>query len=226
MSTCCDHSDHLLNTKANLTVALAGNPNSGKTTIFNALTGLRQHVGNYPGVTVEKKTGRCKLEAGVRADVIDLPGTYSLISRSPDETVAMEVLRGLRKDTPRPDVVVVVVDASNLQRNLYLVSQLIEMGRPMVVALNMMDVAQRRGIHISPERLQKQLGVPVIPVVGHKKHGIAELKKAITIAVIAPMPDWPLPEAMKEELMLVGGGLAILDSDDSPSSVAATPASP
>src|SRR5438034_8886584 len=214
MASCCDHSEKLFHTKANLTVALYGNPNSGKTTIFNALTGLRQHVANYPGVTVEKKTGRCKLEGGIRADVIDLPGTYSLISRSPDETVAMEVLRGLRKDTTRPDVVVVVVDASNLQRNLYLVSQLIEMGRPMVVALNMMDVARRRGIHISPERLQKQLGVPVIPVVGHKKQGIAELKKAITIAVIAPMPDWPLPEAMKEELMLVGGGLAILDSED------------
>src|SRR5205809_301813 len=138
----------------------------------------------------------------------------------------MEVLRGLRKDTPRPDVVVVVVDASNLQRNLYLVSQLIEMGRPMVVALNMMDVAQRRGIHISPERLQKQLGVPVIPVVGHKKQGIAELKKAITIAVIAPMPDWPLPEAMKEELLVVGGALSILDSVDGvadPVTASATP---
>src|SRR5204863_3677042 len=144
----------------------------------------------------------------------------------PDETVAMDVLGGLRSDTPRPAVVVVVVDASNVQRNLYLVSQLIEMGRPMVVALNMMDVARRRGIHISPERLQKQLGVPVIPVVGHKKQGIAELKKAITIAAIAPMPDWPLPEAMKEELMLVGGGLAILDSVDAvadPVTASATP---
>src|SRR5216110_3238559 len=113
MSTCCDTIPDRSPT-ANLVVALAGNPNSGKTTIFNALTGLRQKVANYPGVTVEKKTGRCKLEGGVRADVIDLPGTYSLISRSPDETVAMEVLRGLRHDTPRPDVVVVVVDASNL----------------------------------------------------------------------------------------------------------------
>src|SRR3989440_5474043 len=185
MSTCCDHSDHLLNTKANLTVALAGNPNSGKTTIFNALTGLRQHVANYPGVTVEKKTGRCKLEGGIRADVIDLPGTYSLISRSPDETVAMEVLRGLRRDTPRPDVVVVVVDASNLQRNLYLVSQLIEMGRPMVVALNMMDVAQRRGIRVSAKVLSEQIGVPVVPIVGHKRKGIDELKAAIEKAAVA-----------------------------------------
>src|SRR5437016_14080673 len=97
-----------------LIVALAGNPNSGKTTIFNALTGLRQKVANYPGVTVEKKTGRCRLPDGRRADVIDLPGTYSLISRSPDEQVAMEVLRGHRTVTPAPDVVIVVVDDSNL----------------------------------------------------------------------------------------------------------------
>ncbi len=196
-----------------ITVALAGNPNSGKTTIFNALTGLRQKVANYPGVTVEKKTGRCKAEGGHWLDVVDLPGTYSLISRSPDEQVAMEVLRGLRKDTPPPDVVVVVVDASNLQRNLYLVSQLIELGRPMVVALNMMDVADRRGLHVSPETLQKELGVPVIPVVGHKRSGIKELKAAIARAAVAPMPDWPIPDAMKDELLIVGGGLAIIDSE-------------
>src|SRR5205814_6826116 len=103
-----------------LTVALAGNPNSGKTTLFNALTGLRQKVANYPGVTVEKKTGKCKLSAGRWINIIDLPGTYSLISRSPDELIAMDVLRGLRSDTPAPDIVIVVVDASNLQRNLYL----------------------------------------------------------------------------------------------------------
>ena len=197
--------------KATLTLALAGNPNCGKTTIFNALTGLRQKVANYPGVTVEKKTGRCKLPGGAWANVIDLPGTYSLISRSPDEQVAMEVLRGLRKDTPAPDAVIVVVDASNLQRNLYLVSQLVELGRPMVVALNMMDVAERRGLHISPEKLERELGVPVVPVVGHKRKGIDDLKAAVAKAAVAPMPDWPLPEAMKEEVLVVGGGLAILD---------------
>jgi ferrous iron transport protein B len=196
--------------KRDLIIALAGNPNSGKTTIFNALTGLRQKVANYPGVTVEKKTGRCKLPDGVVARVIDLPGTYSLISRSPDEHVAMEVLRGLRSDTPAPDVVIVVVDASNLQRNLYLVSQLIELGRPLVVALNMVDIAKRRGIDISPERLEKQLGVPVVPVVGYKRIGIDDLKKAVARAAVAPLPDWQLPPAMHEELMLVGGGLAIL----------------
>ncbi|MDB5289010.1 MAG: ferrous iron transporter FeoB, partial [Phycisphaerales bacterium] len=207
-SSCCDHPlDSASTTPGTLTVALAGNPNSGKTTLFNALTGLRQKVANYPGVTVEKKTGRCKLPDGRRADIIDLPGTYSLVSRSPDEHVAMEVLRGLRADTKAPDVVVVVVDASNLQRNLYLVSQLVELGRPLVVALNMMDIATRRGLHVSPENLQKDLGVPVIPVVGYKRKGIAELKAAILQAAVAPLPDWPLPDAMKEELLLVGGGL-------------------
>src|SRR5256714_14371552 len=124
MSSCCNTPESKHADATELTVALAGNPNSGKTTIFNALTGLRQKVANSPGVTVEKKTGRCKLPGNRRATVIDLPGTYSLISRSPDEQVAMEVLRGLREGTPPPDVVIVVVDASNLQRNLYLVSQL------------------------------------------------------------------------------------------------------
>src|SRR5215208_7578979 len=205
MSTCCDTTADTPSGSATLTIALAGNPNCGKTTIFNALTGLRQKVANYPGVTVEKKTGRCKLPDGRRANVIDLPGTYSLISRSPDEQVAMEVLRGLRADTPAPDAVIVVVDASNLQRNLYLVSQLIELGRPMVVALNMTDVAERRGIRVSAEALQKELGVPVVPIVGHKRRGIRELKEAILRASVAPMPTWPLPEAMKEELLLVGG---------------------
>jgi ferrous iron transport protein B len=213
MSSCCSPTSDRGSRKKLATVALAGNPNSGKTTIFNALTGLRQKVANYPGVTVEKKTGQCKLPDGTRVDVIDLPGTYSLISRSPDEHVAMEVLRGLREDTPAPDVVVVVVDASNLQRNLYLVSQLIELGRPMVVALNMTDIAERRGQPIDAAKLQELLGVPVVPVVGHKGTGISNLKFEISNARVAPMPDWPLPDAMKEELMLVGGGLAILDSN-------------
>src|SRR5438067_10560565 len=198
MSTCCDTTSDRTPT-GTLTLALAGNPNSGKTTIFNALTGLRQKVANYPGVTVEKKTGRCKLAADRWANVIDLPGTYSLISRSPDEQVAMEVLRGLRPDTPAPDAVIVVVDASNLQRNLYLVSQLIELGRPMVVALNMMDVAARRGIDVSPQLLEKELGVPVMPIVGHKREGIEQLKTAIANAKVAPLPDFPLPAPFKDE---------------------------
>lgn len=213
MSSCCEQATRPAGGSAVLTIALAGNPNSGKTTIFNGLTGLRQKVANYPGVTVERKTGRSKLPDGRWVNIIDLPGTYSLISRSPDEVVAMEVLRGLRADTPEPDLVVVVVDASNLQRNLYLVSQLIELGRPMVVALNMMDIAERRGMHVSAEALARELGVPVIPMVGHKRKGIQDLKEAIARAKVAPMPDWPLPQAMKEELAVVGGGLAILDHE-------------
>lgn len=209
MSSCCKVESQPISSGQVLTVALAGNPNSGKTTIFNALTGLRQKVANYPGVTVEKKSGRCRLPDGAFANIVDLPGTYSLISRSPDEQVAMEVLRGMRSDTAPPDVVIVVVDASNLQRNLYLVSQLIELGRPLVVALNMMDIAQRRGLSISPQRLEKQLGVPVIPVVGYKRQGIDLLKQAILRAQAAPMPDWPLPQEMREEVALVGGAVAI-----------------
>jgi ferrous iron transport protein B len=216
MALCCDTAPDSAVGHGTLTIALAGNPNSGKTTLFNALTGLRQKVANYPGVTVEKKTGRCKLPDGSWAQIVDLPGTYSLISRSPDELVAMEVLRGLRSDVPTPDVVIVVVDASNLQRNLYLVSQLIELGRPLVVALNMMDVAQRRGQPVSPENLSKTLGVPVVPIVGHKRKGVNELKQAIRRAAVAPLPDFALPEAMKEELLLLGGGLAIIDSETEP----------
>src|SRR3954447_25432674 len=122
MSTCCDTTlDHATPTPGTLTVALAGNPNSGKTTIFNGLTGLRQKVANYPGVTVEKKTGRCTLPDGRRVEVVDLPGTYSLISRSPDEPGAMEGLRGLGGGPKAPDGGVVVRDASNLEGNLFLV---------------------------------------------------------------------------------------------------------
>jgi ferrous iron transport protein B len=216
MAICCDNAVEKPSGTGTLTIALAGNPNSGKTTLFNALTGLRQKVANYPGVTVEKKTGRCKMPDGSWANVIDLPGTYSLISRSPDELVAMEVLRGLRADAKTPDVVIVVVDASNLQRNLYLVSQLIELGRPLVVALNMMDIAERRGQPVSAENLSKTLGVPVIPIVGHKRKGIKELKEAIGRAAVAPLPDFALPDAMKEELLLLGGGLAIIDSEEQP----------
>ena len=215
MAVCCEDSSKTQVDNDTFTIALAGNPNCGKTTIFNALTGLRQKVGNYPGITVERKVGRCRLPNGTDSQIIDLPGTYSLISRSPDEVVAMEVLRGLRPDTPRPQAVIVVVDASNLQRNLYLVSQIIELGCRIVIALNMMDVAARRGMAVCPDQLSRELGgVPVIPVVGHRKEGIAELKAAISDACVAPMPDWSLPEPMKEEITMVGGGLAIIDSED------------
>src|SRR5689334_22709365 len=128
-----------------LTFALVGNPNCGKTTLFNALTGLRQKVGNYPGVTVEKKEGRTTLPGDRNARLIDLPGLYSLTPHSPDEVIAREVLMGLRADTPRPDVILNVVDASNLERNLYLTSQLLDIGVPMVIALTMTDASEQEG---------------------------------------------------------------------------------
>src|SRR5437870_4187248 len=130
-----------------LTVALVGNPNAGKTTLFNALSGLRQRVGNYPGVTVELKKGHFTT-AGVPVDLIDLPGTYSLAARSPDEMVAVDLLLGRRPEEPRPDVIVSVVDATNLDRHLYLTSQLLDLGEAVVVAVNMTDAAAAQGIRI------------------------------------------------------------------------------
>src|SRR5437870_890372 len=163
------------------TVALVGNPNTGKTTLFNALAGMRQRVGNYPGVTVETKKG--KLYCGDQAfDIIDLPGTYSLAPRSPDEMVAVDLILGQQQGEPRPDVVVSIVDASNLERNLYLTTQTLELGVPVVLALNMMDIAERQGIKIDVQRLADQLGVPVVPTQANKKLGLEQLKRAIVTA--------------------------------------------
>ncbi len=150
-------------------VALAGNPNSGKTTLFNALTGARQHVGNYPGITVDRKRGTYS-KKGLILDVEDLPGIYSLSAYSSEEVVAREFLT-----TQSPDGVVNVVDGSNLERNLYLTVQLLEMGLPMCVAINMMDVAATRGMDIDHQALSRLMGVPVMPVVARKSQGIDEL---------------------------------------------------
>src|SRR5437764_12504165 len=139
------------------TIALVGNPNTGKTTLFNALSGLNQRVGNYPGVTVETNKGRMTC-GGQTFDLIDLPGTYSLAPRSPDEMVAVDVILGAQKGESRPDVVVCIVDASNLDRNLYLTTQALELGVTVVVALNMTDIAANQGIRIDAEQLSKQLG--------------------------------------------------------------------
>lgn len=153
-----------------LTIALAGNPNCGKTALFNALTGIRQKTGNWPGVTVERKEGRLELdEREIR--VIDLPGIYSLDASSPDEQVTRDYL--LSRDA---DLIVNVVDASNLERNLYLTVQLLEMGVTLTLALNMMDVARSRGILLDPERLSRELGCPVVPVVAVTREGVTELK--------------------------------------------------
>src|SRR5437588_2107789 len=166
-----------------VTVALLGNPNTGKTTLFNALAGMRQRVGNYPGVTVETKKGRMS-HHGQAFDLIDLPGTYSLAPRSPDEMVTVDLILGQQQGEPQPDVVVAIVDASNLERNLYLATQTLELGVPIVIALNMMDVALGQGVRIDTERLARQLGVPVVPIQANKSKGLERLKEAIARAAI------------------------------------------
>ena len=154
------------------TIALAGNPNSGKTTLFNALTGARQHVGNYPGVTVEKKEGSYQHNAN-RLHVVDLPGTYSLTAYSIEEVVARDFLT-----SERPEVVIDILDASNLERNLYLAIQFLEMGIPLVLSLNMIDVAKSRGIEIDHKKLSELLGVQAVPTVARTGQGKNELMEA------------------------------------------------
>ena len=154
------------------TIALVGNPNSGKTTVFNALTGSNQHVGNWPGVTVEKKEGKFKFDNKIY-NVVDLPGTYSLGAFSEDEIVARDfILKG------NPDVVINVVDATNIERNLYLTTQLLEMGSKVVIALNMIDEAEERNIQFNIKKLSEKLGVPVIPTIASKRKGMDELIKS------------------------------------------------
>ncbi len=161
------------------TIALAGNPNAGKSTLFNALTGARQHVGNWPGKTVEKKEGAWKYN-GVEFEVVDLPGTYSLAAYSLEEIIARDYIVD-----EHPDLVVTVVDSANLERNLYLVVQILEMGAKVVVALNMSDVAASRGIKIDVPKLSQGLGAPVVPTVASKGQGLDQLKQVIVKAVEA-----------------------------------------
>jgi ferrous iron transport protein B len=158
-------------------IALAGNPNSGKTTLFNELTGARQHVGNYPGVTVEKKQGTCESDAG-QFKVVDLPGTYSLTAYSLEEVVARDFLVN-----ESPSMIVNIVDASNLERNLYLSVQFMEMGVPVCLALNMMDVAKKRGIKINIEKLSSLLNVPVVPIIARSGEGKEKLLNTVAKAV-------------------------------------------
>lgn len=162
-------------------VALLGNPNTGKSSVFNRLTGLNQHIANYPGVTVEKKEGRAAIGAQT-VSVIDLPGSYSLAANSPDERVVIDVLSG-EDGNPRPDLLVCVLDATNLKRNLFLASQAAEFGIPMILVLNQWDVVQRSGATIAIDLLQKNLGVPVVPTVASTGEGIPELKMMIAHAL-------------------------------------------
>jgi ferrous iron transport protein B len=185
-----------------LTVALVGNPNTGKSTLFTALAGVRQRIGNYPGVTVEKKIGHLE-HGGRRLALVDLPGTYSLAPRSLDEMVAVDVLLGRQADVASCDAVICIVDASNLERNLYLVSQVLELGLPTVLALNMTDVARERGIVIDVERLQERLGIAVVAVQANKRIGVEELKLKLIEVVgrAASKRESPFPAAFQNEVV-------------------------
>ncbi|WP_165231144.1 ferrous iron transport protein B [Aquisphaera insulae] len=169
------------------TIALIGNPNTGKSTLFGALSGVPQRVGNYPGVTVEKTLGTI-LHEGMNWTLVDLPGTYSLAPRSPDEMVAVDVLLGRLDDLPAPDVVLCVVAANSLERNLYLLSQVLELGRPVVVALTMGDIAESQGVRMDIPALAERLGVPVVQLQAHRGIGLDELKEALAKAGEEPGP--------------------------------------
>ncbi|HVJ85254.1 MAG TPA: ferrous iron transport protein B, partial [Caulifigura sp.] len=183
-----------------LTVALIGNPNTGKSTLFSALSGIQTRIGNYPGCTVEKKIGRLQIgHQPIR--LVDLPGTYSLSPRSPDEMVSVDVLLGRMPDVGRPDVIVCIADAANLERNLYLFTQLRELNIPIVLALNMWDIAQRNGVVIDVASLQERLGVAVVTCEAQRKRGLQPLKDAILAAAqstAAPPPDL-LPEVVRQQ---------------------------
>ncbi|WCJ59271.1 ferrous iron transport protein B [Fontisphaera persica] len=201
------HTTSKTSASAPVYVALTGNPNCGKTTVFNALTGLRAKIGNYAGVTVERKEGRLRgLPPGRDIILLDLPGTYSLSPKSQDERIARDVLLHRLPDVPAPRVIVVVVDASNLQRHLYYTTQVIELGRPVIVALNMMDVAEQNGMQVNAQALAAELGVPVVPMVASAGKGVPELRARIMEAVYhdsLPRPAGPLvelPAQVKEAL--------------------------
>ena len=164
--------------KKTLHIALVGNPNSGKTSLFNALTGMNQRVGNFPGVTVDKKTGHTSISENYSGNIIDLPGTYSLYPKRLDEWVSYRVLLNQDKDI-HADLFVVVVDASNLKRNLLFCSQILDLKKPVVVALTMADIAKRKGVLIDISELERELGVPVVAVNPRKGRGISQLKKLV-----------------------------------------------
>lgn len=171
-----------------LKVALIGNPNTGKSTLFNALSGLQSRVGNFPGVTVEKKIGRVTWGQAT-VELIDLPGTYSLAPRSLDEMVSVNVLLGTQAEIGRPDAVICIVDASNLERNLYLLSQVLDIGLPTVLVMNMWDVAEERGLKIDVAALESRLGIPIVKCSAHRKMGVTEIQTAVARAVgLGPRP--------------------------------------
>jgi ferrous iron transport protein B len=202
--------------RASAAVAVIGNPNSGKSTLFNRLTGLRQTTGNYPGVTVEKHSGILQLESSA-LELIDLPGIYCLGGFSTDERIAVDVILGRMDETPRPDGLLVVLDATHLYQGLYLLQQLMEMQVPTVVALTMTDVATAIGIDISIEVLQRHLGgIPICPVVATTGRGLDDLRAALEHIADKPAPpipeSWPELSSTADQLMReVGGGLQRID---------------
>lgn len=186
--------------------ALAGNPNCGKTTMFNALTGLRQRVANYPGVTVERKEGTGFGQHGEPVKLIDLPGAYSLNAKSPDEEILRDILLGRRQDIPHLDGIICVVDASNAERHLFLATQILELGIPAIVVLNMTDIAEARGIHFDPEKLSELLGVPVIPMQANARVGYQNLRIALSAAELKTSKfHLALPEELETTLSMQGG---------------------
>lgn len=181
------------------TIALVGNPNCGKTALFNALTGGRQKVANYPGVTVEKKTGRLTTPAGRTLQIVDLPGTYSLRARSPDEVITRDAVLGLLEGEVAPDLIVCVADATNLRLALRLALELKRVGRPVMLSLNMMDIARKRGIEIDADRLAHELGVPVVSSIAVRRGGIdallAKIDSAVANLPVAGAASWHAPDA-------------------------------
>ncbi|MXO96408.1 GTP-binding protein [Erythrobacter aquimaris] len=167
---------------AKRTAALVGNPNSGKSALFNALTGASQKIANYAGVTVERKAGRLTLPSGAPVELLDLPGSYSFDAASPDEAVTRDVVKGVFDGEAAPDVLILVLDAANLEQHLVFAQEVLELGKPTVVALNMVDLAERDGLTLDPEALSEALGVPVVPTVAVRRKGIAELTDAIAEA--------------------------------------------
>ena len=188
-------------------VAVIGNPNTGKTTLFNALTGLSQHTGNYPGVTVESALGEFR-QNGIRFLAVDLPGVYSLAPRAPDEMVAVSVLLGSGDKSATPDVVLCVVDATNLDRNLYIATQIMDIGLPCVIALTMLDLAEKQGMHIDIATLEKRLGVYALSRCRPQNAGgsITSVRPCAIRSTRPPLPPRPVvfPEAFTQEAQDTG----------------------
>jgi ferrous iron transport protein B len=189
------------------TAALVGNPNSGKSALFNALTGARQKIANYPGVTVERKAGRLVLPSGEPVELTDLPGSYALAATSPDEEVTRKVILGELPGEPAPQVLVVVLDASNLEQHLVFAQEVIALGKPTVIALNMLDLAERDGLVLDPSALEEALGVPVIPTVAVRRRGLAELAAAIAAAEQRP-PEHHRPHTTLTERRVTAHAIA------------------